>query len=262
MQQNFKNILTPKVAQPEETECSCVPVNLLKSDIDESRSPFGDNDESCFQVDSKLVYKNNSFVNGKTNLLLLNCNVGFQFSDSVVSSVLDEWEIDTFVAGSRDVEGKSKESLMNEFSKEIESCVDHEQKVSSQGVESEYIRTSAESEEVARKYMIMNRLHLNKNLRQNRNEAPFQQKCINLTKEFREANSECLSQPCDPTFKHRSIDGCCNNLENPSHGMPSTAFLRLLPSEYSDGVSLPRGGLTSSSLPQCQGCECGGAPGP
>ena len=136
-------------------------------------------------------------------IFYLNCNVGFQFSDSLVISVLDEWEIDTFVAGSRDVEGKSKESLRNEFMKEIEASVDHEQKVSSQGVESEYIRTSAESEEVARKYMIMNRLHLNKNLRQNRNEAPFQQKCINLTKEFRETNSEGLSQPCDPASKYR-----------------------------------------------------------
>ena len=31
--------------------------------------------------------------------------------------------------------------------------------------------------------------------------------------------------------------------------MPTTAFERLLPSDYSDGKSLPRGGLTSSSLP-------------
>ena len=54
------------MAQPAETECSCVPVNVLKSDIDEGRSPFGDEDESCYQVDSKLVYRNNSVVNGKT----------------------------------------------------------------------------------------------------------------------------------------------------------------------------------------------------
>ena len=47
-------------------------------------------------------------------------------------------------------------------------------------------------------------------------------------------------------------DGCCNNLQNPSQGMPSTAFQRLLPSDYSDGVSLPRGGLTSSSLPSAR----------
>ena len=58
-----------ELAPPSEVECSCVPVNVLKSDIDEGRSPFGDDDnEICYQVDSKLVYKNNSFVNGKTKL--------------------------------------------------------------------------------------------------------------------------------------------------------------------------------------------------
>ena len=54
------------VAQPAETECTCVPVNVLKSDIDEGRSPFGEDDEFCYQVDSKLVYGNRSDVNGKT----------------------------------------------------------------------------------------------------------------------------------------------------------------------------------------------------
>ena len=54
------------MAQPAETECSCVPVNVLKSDIDEGRSPFGDDNKFCYQVDSKLVYRNNSVVNGKT----------------------------------------------------------------------------------------------------------------------------------------------------------------------------------------------------
>ena len=49
-----------------------------------------------------------------------------------------------------------------------------------------------------------------------------------------------------------SIDGCCNNLEDPSQGMPTTAFQRLLSSDYSDGVGLPRGGLTSSSLPSAR----------
>ena len=54
------------MAQPAETECSCVPVNVLKSDIDEGRSPFGDEDESCYQVDSKLLYGNSSVDIGKT----------------------------------------------------------------------------------------------------------------------------------------------------------------------------------------------------
>ena len=53
--------------QSAEVECSCVPVNVLKNDIDEGRSPFGDDDESCYQVDSKLLKRNNSVVNGKTH---------------------------------------------------------------------------------------------------------------------------------------------------------------------------------------------------
>ena len=53
------------MAQPAETVCSCVPVNGLKIDIDAGRSPFGDDDESCYQVDSMLLYRNNSVVNGK-----------------------------------------------------------------------------------------------------------------------------------------------------------------------------------------------------
>ena len=159
--------------------------------------------------------------------------------DSIVMSFLNEWEVDTILAGSRNVQ--NRESLMDEFKNEIWACVDHEQKVSSQGEESKFIRTSAESEEVARKYRIMNRFQLNQKLSQSRNLGldPYQQKCINLTKESRQANSECLSQSCDPASKYRSIDGCCNNLENPSQGMPTTAFQRLLSSDYSDSVSLP-----------------------
>ena len=34
--------------------------------------------------------------------------------------------------------------------------------------------------------------------------------------------------------------------------MTHSAFLRLLPPAYSDGISLPRGGLTSSSLPSAR----------
>ena len=52
---------------PDEIECTCIPVNVLKNDIDEGRSPFGEDNENCFQVDSKIVYKNNSFVNSKSN---------------------------------------------------------------------------------------------------------------------------------------------------------------------------------------------------
>lgn len=44
-------------------------------------------------------------------------------------------------------------------------------------------------------------------------------------------NNECFHQ------KFRSIDGTCNNLENPIVGAAFSPFIRLLPSAYDDGIS-------------------------
>ena len=47
-----------------------------------------------------------------------------------------------------------------------------------------------------------------------------------------------------PTFQRfRTIDGTCNNLENPFLGAADTAFTRLIPAQYEDGISSLRGGL-------------------
>ena len=109
-------------------------------------------------------------------------------------------------------------------------CLEHEQRVSSRGEETEYIRTSAESEEVARKYMIMRALQISQTeqSRNLRNLDPFQERCINLTQQFREANSDCLSQSCDLSSPFRSIDGCCNNVANPSRGIIVIRLILLL----------------------------------
>ena len=46
------------------------------------------------------------------------------------------------------------------------------------------------------------------------------------------------------TFQiYRTIDGTCNNLENPFLGAADTALVRLIPAEYEDGISSLRGGL-------------------
>ena len=45
----------------------------------------------------------------------------------------------------------------------------------------------------------------------------------------------------------RTIDGTCNNLENPLLGASGTAFTRLIPAQYEDGVSFVRGGLQGRS---------------
>lgn len=46
---------------------------------------------------------------------------------------------------------------------------------------------------------------------------------------------------CDPRAPYRSIDGLCNNLQNPLWGSFLHAYQRFLKPEYSDGKILPRG---------------------
>ena len=49
-----------------------------------------------------------------------------------------------------------------------------------------------------------------------------------------------------PTFQRfRTIDSTCNNLENPFLGAADTPLVRLIPSQYEDGISSLRGGLQS-----------------
>ena len=47
----------------------------------------------------------------------------------------------------------------------------------------------------------------------------------------------------------RQFSGECNNLKNPRWGAANSAFTRLLPPEYEDGVGEPKGGF-ANSLPQ------------
>lgn len=55
---------------------------------------------------------------------------------------------------------------------------------------------------------------------------------------------------CNPRAKYRTIDGTCNNLANPLYGKSETAFNRILPPMYEDGVSRPRTkSVTGADLP-------------
>ncbi|XP_069947342.1 peroxidase isoform X1 [Cherax quadricarinatus] len=51
---------------------------------------------------------------------------------------------------------------------------------------------------------------------------------------------------------YRRIDGACNNLENPILGQARTTFQRLLPPQYSDGLSRPRMSRTGANLPSAR----------
>lgn len=46
---------------------------------------------------------------------------------------------------------------------------------------------------------------------------------------------------CDPNSRYRTIDGTCNNLQNPYWGSSYTVFDRLVPAVYEDGWNEPRG---------------------
>ncbi|KAK3911279.1 Peroxidase [Frankliniella fusca] len=55
-------------------------------------------------------------------------------------------------------------------------------------------------------------------------------------------------RPCQET-RFRRHDGACNNLANPTWGAAGTAFRRLLPPDYADGVGAPRVALSGRPLP-------------
>ncbi|KAJ0019170.1 hypothetical protein NQD34_006739 [Periophthalmus magnuspinnatus] len=62
------------------------------------------------------------------------------------------------------------------------------------------------------------------------------------------AESGCARLTAEPScknvpnlYKYRTANSVCNNLEHPLWGASNTPFLRLLPAEYQDGLSLPKG---------------------
>ncbi|XP_011700902.1 PREDICTED: uncharacterized protein LOC105457760 isoform X2 [Wasmannia auropunctata] len=55
-------------------------------------------------------------------------------------------------------------------------------------------------------------------------------------------------RPCPPS-KYRTPSGACNNVRYPAWGARGSPFLKLLPSEYLDGISRPRQSVGTHSLP-------------
>ena len=54
---------------------------------------------------------------------------------------------------------------------------------------------------------------------------------------------------CSTTFPYRTYDGTCNNLERPLLGKTNDCQRRLLPADYSDGISALRTAIDGSPLP-------------
>lgn len=50
-----------------------------------------------------------------------------------------------------------------------------------------------------------------------------------------EASQDEEEIECDPLAPYRTIDGTCNNLENPTWGATFTPLRRAAPTDYGDG---------------------------
>ena len=116
----------------------------------------------------------------------------------------------------------SKAASVGSMLDKIRIVLDHEQKVSSKGKETQFRRNDDKSEEIGRKYRIMKMLQSEETKlfgSKNASLVSRTQKsdlCQNLTAEF--AAPMCLQSNCKSSDPYRSIDGCCNNLESPTQG--------------------------------------------
>jgi len=145
------------------------------------------------------------------------------------------------------------------FSKILNDCVDAENKMEnfldSFGYITDFRRTTTETKEISK--LFMTSLRMKKDLKKLASQRKLDMRsyetsidkivdefCDKLTNELR-----VCDEPCDSNSRFRTITGCCNNLQNSDFGASFVPFTRLLPAEYDDAESLPRGGLTSSSLP-------------
>lgn len=58
---------------------------------------------------------------------------------------------------------------------------------------------------------------------------------------------------CDGLTQFRTLSGVCNNLQRPYQGSSQTAFSRILPAAYEDGISKPRSSsVLGGPLPPCR----------
>ncbi|XP_035895474.1 peroxidase-like [Anopheles stephensi] len=64
-----------------------------------------------------------------------------------------------------------------------------------------------------------------------------------------QAQPQCPAPPTCIKSRYRTLDGSCNNLQNPTWGTPNRRYGRLLTPKYGDGISLPTVSVTGQELP-------------
>ena len=76
----------------------------------------------------------------------------------------------------------------------------------------------------------------------------FQETCQKLNADLTK-QSECEALVCDEETPYRTISGCCNNVANKDLGRANRAFVRMTRTAYDDSISIPRGGMHPSNIP-------------
>ena len=139
----------------------------------------------------------------------------------VINNIITDWQIEKSIVKINT--SISKAASVRNMSEKIKKVLIHEEKVSSKGKETQFRRNNEKSEEIGRKYRIMKVLQSEtKKLFRTKNESLLSrtqdsERCQTLTAEF--SKPDCLPSNCDSSDPYRSIDGCCNNLENPTKGI-------------------------------------------
>ena len=142
-------------------------------------------------------------------------------SDTVINNIMTQWQVQNTVE-KRNTRNGSKAASFRNLENKIKSVLDHEEKIISKGHETQFIRNNDKSAEIGRKYRIMKALQTESTRLLGSKNASLVSRtqnselCQNLTAEF--SKPDCLPSNCRSSDPYRSIDGCCNNLENLSFG--------------------------------------------
>ena len=134
---------------------------------------------------------------------------------------MTQWQIQKSVDKMNTDSSKATSIKTSLLSDKIVRVLNHEEKVSSKGLETKFRRNDEKSAEIGRQYRIMKGLQSEATKLSGNKNASFESRtqyskqCQTLTAESTKCLSDCTSDP------YRSINGCCNNLESPTQGIIS-----------------------------------------
>ena len=160
-----------------------------------------------------------------------------------MADMLRHWQID---------ELSSDDSIIESIKIGMEKVADRENLVKRMKRSTRFVRSTQNTDKIAHNYMIeqviedsLKKGRKSREKRAGEDMETVRKRCMNFTDTDRD--SECAV--CNASSPYRTFSGCCNNLAKKEFGEANQPFKRLLSTKYFNSLSLPKGGLTSSSLP-------------